>query len=187
MKFRSMLMAGCSLLLSANNGAAQEEPFRMDVRLPPTEFVMGRNAKIELPSGKLEGELLGVSEDSLWFMAEGAMLGVPLGEVSQLDIQMNKWGLNRVLTWNLVAGLGSAMALTAACSSVDDVDGGCGSVFVGWTLSWALVGGIAGAFLASKSHKEVFPSSDALRPYVRYPQGVPDAVKSGFRPGKPGG
>lgn len=187
MKFRPVLMAVFPLLLLANGGAGQENPFRMDWHLPPTELVMGRNAKIEVPSGTLKGELLGVSGDSLWLIAQGATLGVPLREVSQLDVQVNKWGRSRVLTWNLVAGLGSALALTAACSSVEDVSGGCGSVFVGWTLTWGLIGGIAGAFLASKSHKEIYPSSDALRPFVRYPQGVPDAVKSGLRPGRPGG
>ena len=145
-----------------------------------------RRRRYDLAIDRLRGELLSVSRDSLWVLSSETVFAVPLADVQRLDIRVHNFNQGRMLKWNLVAGLGSAIALAAACNSVEGVDG-CGGVFLAWSLTWGLVGGATGAFLAKSSHKEVHPSRDALRPFVRYPQGLPDAVGSVGGVRKPGG
>ena len=186
MKPLPLLLAVFPLLFTSATGAGQENPFRMRGTPPPIELVMGREAKIDLGSGKFGGELLSVSADSLWVLSNGTTRGLALGDVRGVDVRMHKWGVGRVLTWNLLAGVGSAVALSLACDSVEDTDG-CGNVFLGWTVAWGLVGGVTGYFLAKSSHREVTPSLPDLRPYVRYPQGLPDQAESGVGPRRPGG
>ncbi|MFH1765922.1 MAG: hypothetical protein ABIF09_17175 [Gemmatimonadota bacterium] len=193
MKPLPLLLAVFPLLLTSARGAGQENPFRMRGTPPPIELVMGREAKIDLASGKFEGELLSVSADSLWVLSNGTTRGLALGDVRGVDVGMHKWGVGRVLTWNLLAGVGSAVALSAACNSVEDWDPWgngppeCGEFVLCWSVVWGLVGGVSGYFLAKSSHREVTPSLPDLRPYVRYPQGLPDQAKSGVGPRRPGG
>jgi hypothetical protein len=187
MKPFAWYFAAISLVLISAPLAGQENPFRVNNPIPPTELVLGRTAKIKSATGGLEGELLSVSGDSLWVLSKSGVFGMALGEVQGVDVRMHNWTRKRALTWNLVAGLGSAIAMTAACSSVDDMEGGCGTVFLSWSLTWALVGGIAGAALAAGSNRRVLPSHDALRPYVRYPQGLPDGARPRGGGAGPGG
>ncbi len=187
MKTLAPYLALFPLVFAPSPAVSQENPFRIGELPAPTELVFGRKAQIQLPTGKLEGELLSVSTDSLWILSRGTILGMPLGDVRGVDVQMHKWGKGRMLKWNLLAGLGSAVALTVACGSVDDVGGGCGTFALSWVLSWGLVGGISGAALAASSHREVHPSRDALRPYVRFPQGLPNGGNPGLGPRIPGG
>ena len=186
MKPLARYFTAISLLLISAPLAGQENPFRVKDPIPPTELVLGRTAKIKGVRGGLEGELLSVSGDSLWVLSERGVLGLSLGELQGVDVRMHNWTRKRALTWNLVAGLGSATALTLACSSVDETSG-CGGVFLSWSLAWGLIGGIAGAALAGGSHRRVLPSRDALRPYVRYPQGLPNGARPTGGSTRPGG
>ena len=184
MKPMSLYLAGTFLILLAGPVFGQQHTQSRTSPFPPLELVMGRTAKLGIAQGGISGELLSVSMDSLWVLSEERVQGLALTDLRKVDVQMHRFGAGRVLAWNLVAGLGSAIALTAACTSVAD---SCGGVFVGWSLTWALVGGISGAALASSSHRLVTPSPEALRPYVRYPQGFPKEIKPGGKPIWPGG
>ena len=187
MKTPTVIMAASCLLFTVFPVSGQENPFKVTGAYPPSDIVMGRQAKIDLVSGKLEGELLSVTGDSLWVFLDGSVSGVPLGDVRKVSVRMHKWGSNRMLAWNLIAGLGSAVAMTAACSTVEDVSGGCGTVFASWSLGWALVGGLAGIALHSSSKRELPPYEGALQPYVRFPQGLPRAHSLGNGTGRSGG
>jgi hypothetical protein len=178
MRTPSFCLVAVLLILSSTSVSGQENPFRVQYMPPPADVVMGRNARLELGSSKLQGELLSVTGDSLWVLSNGAVLGFPLQELGTIDVQMHKWGSSRLWKWNLVAGLGSALALTAACSSVEGTDG-CGGFFLGWSAIWTLIGGATGYALAATSHRKVHPSFEALRPWVRYPQGPPDKIRPG--------
>lgn len=187
MKTSTVLMAGSCLLLTVFPLSGQESPFKVTGAYPPADLVMGRQANIDLLSGKLEGELLSVTGDSLWVFSDGTVSGVPLRNVRKVSVRMHKWGTKQMLAWNLIAGLGSAVAMTAACSSVEDVSGGCGNVFVVWTVGWALVGGLAGVALHSSSKRDLPPLEGALQPYVRFPQGLPKGTSIGNGASRPGG
>jgi hypothetical protein len=186
MKTFAYLLAVITPLLSVSPGIGQENPFRVRGDLPPSELVMGRQGTIDLSSGKMKGELLSVTSDSLWVLSEGGVSAHALRDVRRVDVRMHRWGARRVITWNLIAGLGSALALTAACNSVEG-SGDCGAVFAYWSLGWALWGGLSGVALTSSAKRTVPPSAGALQPYVRYPQGPPPGGLPGPGPRGPGG
>lgn len=172
MKTLPSLLIIASLLLSPLPGTGQRSPFRREGTPPPEELTRGRAATLDLLSGEVKGELLAVSGDSVWVLSNETRMALALQEVEGVDVQMHNWGAGRMLGWGLLAGVGSAVALTAACNSVEETEG-CGGVFLGWTVAWGLIGGVAGAFIAASSKKGLKPSPEALRPYVRYPQGLP--------------
>lgn len=139
----------------------------------PRELVLGRTAKVRTAAGRLTGELLAVTSDSVWMDIGGRWMAFPLTDQSRVTVRMHSMDGTKMAIWNLVAGLGSAAALSAACNSVEDAD--CGGVFPAWTLAWGLLGGISGALVARSSHRTLSPHPDAIQPYVRFPQGMPPA------------
>ncbi len=73
--------------------------------------------------------------------------------------------------WITVGALATGLGMTAACSSYEG-SGGCGGVFPAMALSWAVVGGLFGAALASSAWTDVSLRDD-LRRFARFPQGAP--------------
>jgi hypothetical protein len=174
-------------LTTTSPATGQENPFRPPKGSPPADLIMGRHATVDLHTSTVEGELLSVTPDSLWVLTEGEVAGLALSEVEDVDVRMHSFGARRMTAWTVIAGLGSAVALTLACNSVDGATNNCGGVFASWTLGWALIGGIAGAALSSTSHRSLPPVPGALRPYTRYPQGTPWKWESDPGPYRPGG
>jgi hypothetical protein len=65
----------------------------------------------------------------------------------------------------------SGGALTAACSSVAS---DCGSVFTGTMLIWGITAALAVPSMEGSRYKRIRdPSPQDLRPYARFPQGLP--------------
>lgn len=127
----------------------------------------------------MKGELLSVSADSVWFDVAGSFHSLPLAELERIRIQRHAWNARRVLVWNLVAGVGSAVALTMACESLEDTE--CGSFTLSWLGAWALIGGFSGASLAGSSHVDVPIDAVGLRGFTRFPQGMPEAYRRSRR------
>jgi hypothetical protein len=153
--------------------------------LIPSELVMGRAAKVRLAGTDLKGELIAVSPDSLWLSCQGALNGFPLQDVEQVNVEMHKWGGKRVFIWSLVAGLGSGLALTGACNSVSGAS--CGGIIPAVGLSWAVVGGVSGLLLHRGSTRMLPMTYEGIRPYVRYPQGLPPEAWGSKASGDSGG
>jgi hypothetical protein len=169
MKNLLSVLAILSLTMVPGSGAGQSNPFRTKGLPPPDELTRGRIATVDLMSGSVRGELLSVSVDSLWVLSDSRTVAFPLRDVRAVRVRMHKWGWGRMLAWNVLAGLGSAAALSAACRSVEGT-ANCRDVFLGWSLGWSLIGGITGAFIATSSHRTLEPAAGALRPFVRLPQ-----------------
>lgn len=169
MKNLISVLAILSLTVVPGSGAGQSNPFRTTGSPPPDELTRGRIATVDLVAGSVRGELLSVSVDSIWVLSDLRTVALPLRDVTAVKVRMHKWGWGRMLAWNLLAGLGSAAALSAACRSVEGT-ASCGDVFLGWSLGWILIGGISGAFIATSSQRTLEPAAEALRPYVRLPQ-----------------
>ena len=88
---------------------------------------------------------------------------------------MNRKKMGAGLGW-VWAGIGAVVtgaALTAACSSVSDVD--CGGVFLGTALLWGLVGAAAAPSIAGARWENIDAWRD-LPPHTRFPQGLPPGV-----------
>lgn len=171
------ILAFLTLAVAPGSAAGQSNPFRTKGLPPPDELTRGRAATVDLMSGSVKGELLSVSADSLWVLSDSRTVALPLRDVTAVKVRMHKWGWGRMLAWNLLAGVGSAAALSAACRSVEGTSS-CSDVFLGWSLGWSLIGGITGAFIASSSQRQIEPAAKALRPFVRLPQGFRPSADS---------
>lgn len=121
---------------------------------------------------RVSGELIAVSVDSLWVLAERTLVTVPLAQVDAVHVARHRFTPKTALVWTAVGGLLSATALTVACGQVAD---DCGYVFPGVLLSWGMVGGLS-AVTVSRSANLRFDRTewDRLRPYARFPQGIPE-------------
>ena len=136
--------------------------------------VLGRRLDLTLVgSQRLSGELLAVERDSLWLLLSGDhMRAVPLGNIMRAQVPARGLTAGGVLVWTLVGGLVSGGLLTAACNSVDG--SGCEAVFPAVFLSWGVVGGLSAAAMSGSRAGPVRIEAGSLRPYARFPQGLPD-------------
>jgi len=120
----------------------------------------------------LNGELLAAERDSLWILRPGGGVNVvPLSAVSGIRTRQRGMTAGGVFLWSLIGGAISGGALAAACSSVDGAEN-CGVVVPATLLAWVVVGGLAAAVTSSGS-RSVHLEVDAIRPYARFPQGLP--------------
>ena len=138
--------------------------------------VLGSRFRIDRSGvATLTGELLAVERDSVWLLtADGAAVAVPIADVTRARVPQQGLTANGVLTWALIGGAVSGVALAAACSSEG---GDCGAVLPGVMLAWGLFGGVS-ALVAGPGWRSVGIAADSLRPYARFPQGLP----AGFLP-----
>jgi hypothetical protein len=139
--------------------------------------ILGYRVVLEADDGgRTSGELIAVSLDSLWLLHDDALTVFPLADMKQVNIRQSSFGAGKALLWSLIAGAISGVALTAACSSLD---GDCGAVLPAVLISWAFIGGIAALAVEPARYTEFpAPRADVLRPYSRFPQGLPEGYRS---------
>ena len=123
----------------------------------------------------IRGELIAATTDTVWVLDSAVLYRVPLGSIQQVEFRRFESGASTAWIWGIAAGLVSAGALTAACSSVEGNDG-CGSVFPAVMVRWMLWAGLGAATLSASSGETLPPNVDALQPYARFPQGLPPGV-----------
>ncbi len=127
---------------------------------------------IQLP-GRVEGELLAVDDQSLWLLSKGVTRNIPFEGVSDIRVRQHDFDAAKVWTWIGIGAAVTGLGMAAACSSVDDTTG-CGGVFVGMALSWAVIGGLFSIDVTRSSWTTVPPSRLNLTRYSRFPQGLPE-------------
>ena len=176
---RTMTWVASFFLVASGVDGQQMEPPPSTGSIP-IEVVKGRSAQMLLQGNTIEAELLAVGLDSVWVDQGGLTVGFPLSEVDRVRVRRHNWSAGRMLAWNLVAGLGSGLALYSACQSVSGTDS-CGGFFLGWSLTWAVIGGFSGASVARSSRETVPPTANGLRRFVRFPQGLPESYRDGRR------
>ena len=137
---------------------------------------LGREVSVSRVDNEVNvGELLAVSEDSVWMVQPSGNVSVPIGEVRRVNVRIGH------LTWGDAVGYGAAVGLLAgaammtACNQAEA--DGCGSVLVGFGVSGLIWGAIAGLTFEASSHRRFTRQQwEALRAYARFPQGLPDSV-----------
>ena len=156
-------------------GVAQAQGVEDPAGPDPTMISLAHGSTVKLYWGEtsMKGELLSVSADSVWLELEGSLRALPLGQVERIQVQRHRWDGKRVLAWNLIAGLGSTIGLSAACASIEDTD--CGSFTLAWLATWGVVGGLTGMSIAGSSHADVGVDPEGLRRFTRFPQGLPES------------
>ena len=147
----------------------------------PDVSVLGRNVDVR-PStkgddlGAAKGELVAVGSEQLWVMEPTGVREVPLPRIDHVRVKRHDWGGRRAWVWTLVGALATGGTLMASCASVEGTDN-CAGVGAGVGLTWLLFGGLSAASLESSSVERVRgPRFEALKPYARFPQGLPERL-----------
>lgn len=140
-----------------------------------TPSVLGRDVKVvpRADGPKVHGELLVVDADRVVVLAKDGVHAVPIPQIREVRVRRHGFDGKKAWAWTIVGALVSGVGLAAACSSVEDTDG-CGGAAVAGAVPWLLFGGIA----ALSTERTAFRAFDAgqrdlLRPFARYPQGLP--------------
>ena len=121
----------------------------------------------------VSGELIAVSADSVWVLAHLGLLTVPLAQVDAVRVTRHGFTAGKALLWSAVAGTISGLALAAACGAADEGD--CAGVFPSVLLTWGIVGGISAATVSGSARLRLGRTEwERLRPYARFPQGIPE-------------
>lgn len=137
--------------------------------------ILGSRVDVRMRTGgRIRGELLAATVDTVWVLGENGVVPLPLSAVRQVRIPYSGGvSASTVLKWGAVAGIVTGAALTAACSSVAD---GCGSVFSATLVTWSVITGISALLAGRGSAAKIGPLGFGRLPaYARFPQGVPQA------------
>jgi hypothetical protein len=169
------LAAGCAAAGCATHGSTS---------------VYGRTVTVvqmDQPS-RVKGELLAIDEQRIWLSTKEGVRDVETVSIREVRVQRHGEG-STVRRIGLIGGLVSAVALTAACSSVEGNSGGeCAVVGLAIGGAWALTGLAAAHGLDRSSELRMAASDGSLRSYARFPAGLPKGVRpeslvQGPRPG----
>jgi len=142
-----------------------------------TPSVLGRSVVVvpQAQGPKVRGELLAVAEDQVVLQTKEGLHNVPIPQIREVRVRRHWFDSRRAWTWTLIGALVSGVGLGAACSSVEGEDNCAARGFILGALPWLVFGGLSSldqsAFLTVDGRE-----GDRLRPFARYPQGLP----SGF-------
>lgn len=144
----------------------------------------GRTATLVGARSAMKGELIAVSPDTIWLRSDSTLLPYTSASYRQVQVQRHDFGLRRTLNWLGWAGVGTGAALMVACNSYESSpDGGgdsgtCIGVLPGTVLFFAAAGLVFGSINEYTSRHRVQPTDiERLRPFTRYPQGLPDSLR----------
>jgi hypothetical protein len=133
--------------------------------------IMGRVLDVTMKDGRrLQGELIEVDEQRLLLSSSSGLHDVELVGIKRVRARRHDFSGGKVLAWTTLGALVTGVGLASACAEVSD---GCGGVFAGVALSWAIVGGLAGIGIAGSRWRDVPAGRNYLRPFARFPQGAP--------------
>lgn len=88
------------------------------------------------PEAAVRGELVTVSNDSIWVLSGSRLSGAPISSVIRVQVRRHSMGAGTTALWGFIGAGVTSGGLTAACNSVSS---GCGAVFAGTALAWAVV------------------------------------------------
>lgn len=141
-----------------------------------TPSVLGRDVKVvpRADGPRVHGELLVVDADRIVVLAKDGIHDVAIPQIREIRVRRHGFSGRKAWTWTIVGAVVSSVGLAAACSSVEDREGGCGGAAVAGAVPWLLFGGLS-ALSAERTAFRAFDAGqrDLLRPFARYPQGLP--------------
>jgi hypothetical protein len=178
---RKRWMAFLSLAALAGAGCASRSPevFGRAVTLVPQD---GREPKTK-------GELLAVDAQKVWVRTSEGVREVDNGSIREIRVKRHGYTGGWARRWGLIGGLVSGVALSVACSSVEgNGSSGCATIGLVSAGIWVSVGFLAAPGLEASSKVGLRPDErDRLRPYARFPAGLPKDVSPQSLAGGPPG
>jgi hypothetical protein len=129
----------------------------------------------EPKSPKVSGELLAVGPEQMLVLTREGVRGVPPQQIKEARVRRHRFDGGKAWKWVAIGAIATGVALSGACMSAKGEN--CGAAF-GLTVGiWGLVGGPAAAGLSKSSQLRVEgPDFTPLKPYARFPQGLPEGL-----------
>jgi hypothetical protein len=173
------VMAAATLSPGAPAGAQEVSPppvFVPLVKNSEPSLVFGRQVRAVTNSGlQLRGELLAVSGDSIWVLQTAGLSATAMSETRRVVLNRHAHTGGRTMRVGLIVGALSGLGLTVACMSAEA--GGCGAILPGAIVTSTLVSGAMALLLQPSNSINVRPiTEERLRPYARFPQGIPPGL-----------
>ena len=127
------------------------------------------------------GELLAVHRDSLVLAVGDSLRWLPLDRILRASIDRRVLGVGPSMRGMMMVGVGTGLALTIACMSADS--DGCAASILPMTVGAGLLVGFLGGAETERFRYATFepPTAGQLRPWARYPQGMPAGLGGGPR------
>jgi hypothetical protein len=145
----------------------------------------GRQATTRFAGGGevIRGELLAATSDTVWFLENGVISRYPTRDLSDIAVRRHPFTAQRAFTAMMIGGGVTAVAMMVACGRYNAMpnEGNteCGPVLPVTLLLYALPGLLFATGQHYNSQIRMAPSEvDRLRPYARFPQGIPDSVRA---------
>lgn len=179
MRKRWMAFMALAALAGGGCAARSREAFGRSVTLVPKDE----------HEPKTKGELLAVDAQRFWVRTSEGVREVDPGSLREVRVRRHGVTGSWARRWGLIGGLVSGVALSVACASVEGNGGSeCAKVGLGSAAIWMSVGFLAAPGLEASSRVELSPDQrDRLRPYARFPAGLPkDVPPQSLADGPPG-
>jgi hypothetical protein len=140
----------------------------------------GRHASLDLQHGtSTDGELLAVDSTGLWLLRRDTVVHYDAAAINRVRLSRHSFDGKRTIVWMVLTGIGTGALLTVACSRVENTD--CGGVLPAFALSYTTAGALFA--LGNQNSSEWHWSTqewERLRPYARFPQGLPPGVERAY-------
>ena len=156
-----------TMIAVALTGCATARPpvFGRPIEVTPT---MGHEDSVA------RGELLAVGETGVWVLESNRVREIPFAEIQKVRVVLHGLNGRMATTWAGAGAVGTIGALAVACSEVEGTS--CGPLAL-LAIPWALVGIPSAASLEKSSRVFLGPDNrEALVPYARFPQGLPEGL-----------
>ncbi len=153
---------------------------------PPRLSPTGRHTSVHTPTNRVSGELIAVTRDTVWLLTrpDGVLTPFRAENIVRLDVQRHRMGGTRTMQIMAVVGAATGFLLTISCSQVEDAS--CGAVLPGTMLPYLAFGALfAVVNFESAWMKFSRPEVTAARAYSRFPQGMPDTLRTTLKPTTP--
>jgi hypothetical protein len=139
----------------------------------PGDRVHGARVRaIQHQGGDIRGELIAVDDTRVWVLdRRGSLRSLPLADMRAFRVQRHGWSAGRIRRWTAIGAGATSAAMFGACISVEGTDG-CAAFTLVWAAAWGVVGGVSG-LIVRPSAVIAAGAVEELRPYARFPQGLP--------------
>ncbi len=145
---------------------------------------LGRQATIHPRwSGPLQGELLAVSSDTIWLLSGDLVSALQSDAIDRIVVRRHDFDAQRTFKWMAIAGAATGVALMISCNSYESSPDGtgesgrCFGTIPVSVLTFLLGGSLFAISNHLSAHRRFAPrDTQLLRPYARFPQGLPDTV-----------
>lgn len=148
--------------------------------------VYGRSVTVRATASAAEvkGELVAVTDTQLLVREKGELRELPLASVREVRVGRHSRGRGYGWRWTAIGALLTGSGMAAACSSVEG-NSGCAGVGASLAVAWLVVGALSAESMeASSRYRLVQPSAESLRPFARFPQGIPPGLDTGLLKGR---